>query len=89
MSYKHYHGNQTLQANMERAKVAYSPVRWDFAIVQDEGNLCNIEVVVIIAERLSARQLILQRRPISAGVCTYNPDPKSQLRKRCSKRPHL
>ena len=26
---------------------------------------------VVIAEHLSARQLILQRRPISAGVCIY------------------
>ena len=38
---------------MEWAKVAYSPVRWDFAIVQDEGNLYNIQVIVIIAKPLS------------------------------------
>ena len=38
----------------------YSPGRWDFAIVQDEGNLHNIQVIVIIIEHLSMKQLILQ-----------------------------
>jgi len=28
-----YHGNHTLQANIEWAKVAYSPVKWNFAIM--------------------------------------------------------
>ena len=51
---------------MEWAKVAYSPVRWDFAIVQDQD---NIQVVVMIAEHLSMRPLILQHRLGSAGVC--------------------
>ena len=31
----------------------------------------NIQVVVMIAEHLSMRPLILQRRLISAGVCVY------------------
>ena len=38
LPWQHYHGNQTLQPTMEWAKMAYHPVRWDFAIVQDEGN---------------------------------------------------
>ena len=38
----------------------YSPGRWDFAIVQNEGNLHNIQVIVIIIKHLSMKQLILQ-----------------------------
>ena len=39
--------------------------------MQDEGDLYNIQVVVMIAEHLSMRPLILQCRLISAGDCVY------------------